>query len=60
MPKYAVREGVDVNQITGSIEVSAAQGHREPRHDSRFDHKAMTALFLKTMDEILYGKCGYV
>jgi len=50
---------LDVKQMADSIVASAAQGRREPHHESRFHRKAVTALFLKTMDGILSAELGH-
>lgn len=50
---------LDVEQMASSIVASAAQGRREPHHESRFHREAVTALFLKTMDEILSVEFGH-
>ena len=50
---------LDVKQMADSIVASAAQGRREPHHESRFHRKAVTALFLTTMDGILSAEFGH-
>ncbi|SPP65630.1 glycosyltransferase family 4 protein [Nitrospira lenta] len=50
---------LDINQMADCIVASAAQGRREPHHESRFHRKAVTALFLKTMDGILSAECEH-